>query len=329
MIARREFITLLGGAAAWPVGARAQQPERIRQVGVLLALPENDPEVKERLTAFRQILEGAGWVEGRNLKSQYRWAAADPKLARSYAAELVALRPDVIFAAPTSMATTLQRETRSVPIVFAQVADPIGAGLVASLGRPGSNVTGFSHFEFPFGSKWLELLKQIAPKVTHVTVLYDPANPASTGYLPIIDAAARALAVDAHPTAVRDSAEIERSIGAAAREPDAGLILIPGPIMGAQRELIVSLTNKHKLPSVYAFRYHPDGGGLASYGVDLIDLYRHAAGYVDRILKGEKPADLPVQQPIKFELVINLKTAKALGLDVPLMLLARADEVIE
>jgi putative tryptophan/tyrosine transport system substrate-binding protein len=327
---RREFITLLGGAAAaWPTAARAEQGDGMRQIGVLLALPQNDPEVRERLTVFRQALEDAGWIEGRNVRTQYRWAAADPKLARSYAAELVALKPNVIFAAPTSMATTMQRETRSVPIVFTQVADPVGAGLVASLARPGGNVTGFSHFEFPFGSKWLELLKQIAPNVTHVTVLYDPANPASTGYLPIIDAAARALAVDVHPTAVRDKAEIERGIGATAREPNGGLILIPGPIIGAQRALIISLANKYALPNVYAFRYHPIGGGLASYGVDLLDLYRRAAGYIDRILKGEKPADLPVQAPTKYELVINLKTAKALGIEVPSMLLARADEVIE
>jgi putative ABC transport system substrate-binding protein len=327
---RREFIKLVGSAAAaWPPEVWGQRDESIRQIGVLLALPANDPELRERLTVFQQSLEGAGWIEGKNLLIQYRWAGADPKLARSYAAELVALRPSVIFAAPTSIATALQRETRSVPIVFAQVADPVGAGLVASLARPGGNVTGFSHFEFPFGSKWLELLKQIAPNVTHVTVLYDPANPASTGYLPIMDAAARSLAVDAYPTAVRDPSEIERSIGSAAREPNGGLILIPGPIFGAQRKLTISLANKYRLPSVYAFRSHPTGGGLASYGVDLLDLYRRAAGYVDRILRGEKPADLPVQNPTKYELVINLKTAKALGLTVPPMLLARADEVIE
>jgi putative ABC transport system substrate-binding protein len=326
---RREFITLLGGAAAaWPLAARAQQ-ERMRIVGVLTALAEDDPEVKVRLAALRQELENLGWNEGRNIRIEYRWTAADPKRARVYAAELVALKPDVIFAAPTSIAAAAQRETRSVPIVFAQVADPVGAGLVASLARPGGNITGFSHFEFPFGSKWLELLKQIAPNVTRVAVIYDPANPASTGYLPIMEAAARALAVDIYPSAVRDGAEIERTIVAFAREPNGGLILIPGPIMGTQRELIISLANGQRLPNVHAFRYHPIGGGLASYGVDLIDLYRRAASYVHRVLKGERPADLPVQAPTKFELVINLKTAKALGLEVPPTLLARADEVIE
>jgi len=325
---RRAFISLLGGAAAaWPVAARGQQDDDIPQIGMLLAIPANDLE--KRLAAFMQSLEAAGWVNGKNVRIQYRWAGADPKLARSFAAELIALRPKVIFAAPTSMATTLQRETRSVPIVFAQVADPVGAGLVTSLAKPGGNITGFSHFEFQFGSKWLELLRQISPSLAHATVLYDPANPASTGYLPIIDATARSLGVDVYPTAVRASTEIERSIASAAREPNGGLIFIPGPIIGKENQLIISLANKYGLPNVYAFRYHPIGGGLASYGVDLLDLYRRAAIYVDRILRGEKPADLPVQQPTKFELVINLKIAKALGLKVPPMLLALADEVIE
>jgi putative ABC transport system substrate-binding protein len=327
-VKRREFITLLGGAAAWPTLARAQQ-ERIRRVGVLLPLPENNPEVKARLAAFRQGFENLGWTEGRNIHIEYRWTADDPERARVYAAELVRLNPDVIFGAPTSIAATLQRETRTVPIVFAQIADPVGAGLVASLARPGGNITGFGHFEFPIGAKWLELLKQIAPNVTRVAVVYDPANPASTGYLPMMEAAARALAVRIHPTAVRNGAEIEQAVEGLAREPNGGLIAIPGPIMGTQRKLIISLANQHRLPSVYAFRYHPVGGGLASYGVDLIDLYRRAAGYVDRILKGEKPADLPVQAPTKFELVINLKSATALGLTVPQALLATADEVIE
>jgi putative tryptophan/tyrosine transport system substrate-binding protein len=223
----------------------------------------------------------------------------------------------------------LQRESRSEPVVFAQVADPVGAGLVASLARPGGNMTGFAHFEFPMGAKWVELLKQIAPNVTRAAVIYDPTNPASTGYLPLMEAAARALAVRIDPRAVHDTTEIESTINAFAGEPNGGLILIPGPIMGAQRELLISLARQHRLPSIYAFRYHPGGGGLASYGVDLIDLYRRAASYVDRVLKGEKPADLPVQAPTKYELVINLKSAKALGLEIPPALLARADEVIE
>ena len=326
---RRQFIALVGGAVfAWPSAARAQPSDRMRRIGVLLAYKEDDPEAKARLAAFRAALAKLGWSEGRNINIEYRWTAGDPERARVYAAELVALKPDVIFAAPTSIAVTLRRETQSVPIVFAQVADPVGAWLVASLARPGGNITGFAHFEFPIGAKWLELLKQIAPNVTRVAVLYDPANPASTGYLPMMETAAQALAVKIYPTAVRDAAEIERTIDAFAREPNGGLIPIPGPVM-AQRELIISLANRHRLPNVYAFRSHPVGGGLASYGVDIIDLYGSAASYVDRILKGDNPAELPVQHATKFELVINLKTAKALGLTVPSTLLARADEVIE
>jgi putative tryptophan/tyrosine transport system substrate-binding protein len=328
-VRRRTFIGLLGGAAGWRLAARAEQSDGRRRLGVLLALPENDPEVKARIEAFRQELENRGWTERRKLRSEYRWAGADPKQARAYANELVASKPDVLFAAPTSIAVTLQRETMSIPIVFAQVADPVGAGLVASFAHPGGNITGFSHFEFPFGAKWLELLKEIAPNVTRVAVIYDPANPASTGYLPLIDIAAHAYAVDIYPSAVRDGAGIERAIEAMAREPNGGMILIPSPILGTQRELIIALSNRHRLPSVHPFRYHPDGGGLASYGVDLIDLYRHAASYVDRILRGEKPADLPVQTPTRHELVINLRTARALDLEVPPTLLARADEVIE
>jgi putative tryptophan/tyrosine transport system substrate-binding protein len=327
---RREFMTLLGGAAvAWPIAARAQQAGQMRRIGLLMALAEDDPQGKTRIAALRQALENLGWTEGRNLRIEYRWTAGDPERARVYAAELVVLKPDVIFAAPTSIAAAVQRETRSVPVVFAQVADPVGAGLVASLARPGGNITGFAHFEFPIGAKWLELLKQIAPNVTRVAVIYDPTNPASTGYLPLMEAAARALGVHIYPTAVRDAAAIERTIDAFAREPNGGLIMIPGPIMGVQRELIIAFANRHRLPNVYAFRFHPVGGGLASYGVDLIDLYRRAASYVDRILRGEKPAELPVQHATKFELVINLKTARLLGLTVPPTLLATADEVIE
>jgi putative ABC transport system substrate-binding protein len=327
---RREFMTLIGGAAVtWPIAARAQQAGQMRRIGLLMALADDDPQGKTRIAALRQALENLGWTEGRNLRIEYRWTAGDPERARVYAAELVALKPDVIFAAPTSIAAAVQRETRSVPVVFAQVADPVGAGLVASLARPGGNITGFAHFEFPIGAKWLELLKQIAPNVTRVAVIYDPTNPASTGYLPLMEAAARALGVHIYPTAVRDAAEIERTIDAFAREPNGGLIMIPGPIMGVQRELIIAFANRHRLPNVYAFRFHPVGGGLASYGVDLIDLYRRSASYVDRIIKGEKPAELPVQHVTKFELVINLKTARLLGLTVPPTLLATADEVIE
>jgi len=313
----------------WPSAARAQRGDGIRRVGVLLALKQDDPEAKARLVAFREGLVKRGWVEGSNIHIEYRWAAGDPGLARVYAAELVALKPDVILAAPTSIAATLRSETQSVPIIFAQVADPVGAGLVDSLARPGRNMTGFAHLEFPIGAKWLELLKQMVPNVTRVAVLYDRANPASTGYLPAMEVAARALGVQIYPAAVHDAVEIERAIEGFAREANGALVPIPGPFMGIQRELIISLANRHRLPTVYAFRYLPVNGGLASYGVDIIDLYRSAASYVDRVLKGENPAELPVQLPTKFELVINLKTAKALDIVVSPTLLARADEVIE
>ena len=321
---------LLAGAAVAlrPLAAEAQNQKPAR-IGVMIGSPSSDAEVMQRVTGLRQGLNSRGWIENQNVHIEYRWSADDPKQVRAHAAELVSMNPNVIFAGGTSIAAMLQRETRVLPIVFTQVADPVGAGLVASLSRPGGNITGFSHFEFPFGAKWVELLKELAPQIVRVGVLYDPANPASTGYLPVMEAAARRLSIDLYPTPVRDSADIERTLAAFARLPNGGVIFIPGPVMGAQRALIISLVSSHRLPSVYGFRYHPAGGGLASYGVDLVDLYRRAASYVDRILKGEKPADLPVQAPTKFELIINLKTARALGLDVPPTLLARADEVIE
>jgi putative tryptophan/tyrosine transport system substrate-binding protein len=328
-LGRREFVTLLGGAAAWPLAARAQQSEPMRRIGVLINLAESDPEGQARLAALREGLQKLGWTEGRNIQIDYRWTAGVPERAHAYAAELVALKPEVIFAAATSVVAPLQRETRTVPIVFAQVADPVGAGLVASLARPGGNITGFANFEFAIGAKWLELLKQIAPSVVRVAVIYDMANPESFGFLPMIEAAARSFGVQIFPTAVRDSAGIERTIDTLAREPNGGLIPLPGPLIAVQREMIIALANRHRLPNVYAFRYYTVSGGLASYGVDNIDNYRRAADYVDRILKGEKPADLPVQAPTKYELTINLKTAKALGLDVPATVLARADAVIE
>jgi putative tryptophan/tyrosine transport system substrate-binding protein len=327
---RRDFITLLGGAAvAWPLPARAQQPDRMRRVGVLMNLAESDPESQSRIAAFREGLAKLGWAEGRDVQIDYRWFAGDPDRARAYAAELVKLKPEVIFAATSSSLAPLQRETLSVPIVFAQLADPVGGGFVASLARPGGNITGFANFEYAIGAKWLELLKQIAPQVTRVAVIYDEANPEAKEFLPVIEAAARSFGVQVSISAVRDAAGIERAIAEFTREPNGGLLPLPGPLMGVHRELIISLATRHRLPNVYAYRYYPTGGGLASYGTDNIDLYRRAASYVDRILKGEKPGDLPVQQATKFELVINLKTAKALGLDPPISLLARTDEVIE
>jgi ABC-type uncharacterized transport system substrate-binding protein len=328
-VQRREFITLLGGAATWPLAARAQQPEGRRRIGVLMNLAERDPEGQARTGALREGLAKLGWTEGRELQIEYRWFAGDPDRARAYAAELVKLKPEVIFAGATPSVAVLQRETRSVPIVFAQVADPVGAGFVASLARPGGNITGFASFEYAIAAKWLELLKQIAPQVTRVAVIYDLTNPETKEYLPVIEAAARSFGVQVSISVVRNAAEIERAIEEFTREPNGGLIPLPTPLMAVHRDLIISLAARHRLPNVYAWRYYPMAGGLASYGIDNIELYRRAASYVDRILKGEKPGDLPVQQATKFELVINLKTANTLGLDPPISLLARTDEVIE
>jgi putative tryptophan/tyrosine transport system substrate-binding protein len=328
-VRRREFITLLGGAAAWPFAAGAQQRERVRRVGVLVNLAEGDSEGQARVAAFREALGKLGWTEGRELQIDYRWFAGDPDRARAYAAELVKLKPDVIFAASSSSLAALQRETRSLPIVFAQVADPVAAGFVASMARPGGNITGFAQFEYAIGAKWLELLKQIAPQVIRVAIIYDPANPETKEYLPVIEAASRSFGVQASISAVRNIAEIERVIEEFAREPNGGLIPLPSPLMAVHRDLIISLARRHRLPNVFALRYYPMAGGLASYGTDNIELYRRAASYVDRVLKGEKPGDLPIQQASKFELVINLKTARELGLDPPISLLARTDEVIE
>lgn len=328
---RRDFIKVIGGAAAsWPLTVRAQQDGRIRRVGVLTSLTESDPEGQARIAAFREALGKFGWMEGRNVQIEYRWTAGDPDRARAYAAELVKLKPEVIFAATTSTLAALQRETRSAPIVFAQVADPVRAGFVASMARPGGNITGFTQFEYTMCAKWLELLKEIAPQVTRVAIIYDPANPETKEYLTVMEAAAQSLGMRVSMSSVRDNGEILRAIEEFTREAShGGLIPLPSPLMAVSRDLIISMAMRHRLPSVYAYRYYPSSGGLASYGTDNIDLYRRAAGYVDRILKGEKPGDLPVQQPTKFELVINLKTAKTLGLDIPVGLFARTDELIE
>src|SRR5215471_9951787 len=328
MMRRREFITLLGGAtAAWPVAARAQQPDRVRRVGVLMNLAVGDPEGEARIAAFVQALQRLGWSEGRNLRIDYRWAADDAGAFHRYAEELLALAPDVILAAATPSVQALQQATRTVPIVFAIVADPVGAGIINSLARPGGNTTGFTPFEYGISGKWLELLKEIAPRVTRVAVLRDLTI--GLGQLGAIQSVAPSLGVELTPIGLDDTGQIERTVAAFARSPNGGLIVTASTSAIIHRELITTLAARNKLPAVYYTRYWVEGGGLMSYGPDFRDQFRRAAGYVDRILKGEKPADLPVQAPTKYELVINLKTTQTLGLEVPPTLLARADEVIE
>jgi putative ABC transport system substrate-binding protein len=328
---RREFITLLGGAAvAWPRVARAEQADRMRRVGVLEARTADDREAQARLAAFLQGLQELGWTDGRNVRIDYRWAAADADRSRTYAAELVAVAPDVIFASGSANVTTLQRITRSVPIVFANVIDPVGAGLVASMSRPGGNTTGFSSFDYSLSGKWLELLKEIAPNLTRIAILRNPALAAGIGQFAAIQAMAPpSFGVELIPIDVRDAGEIERDVAAFALESNGGLIVTGSSATAVHRELIIMLAARHRLPAVYPFRYFVTSGGLISYGPDPTDQFRRAAGYVGRILKGEKAADLPVQSPTKYELAINLKTAKALGLTMPPPLLARADQVIE
>jgi putative ABC transport system substrate-binding protein len=327
---RREFITLIGGASvAWPFSARAQQPERMRRIGMLIGLAEDDPESHARLAAFRQSLRELGWTEGHNVRFDYRWAAADPARIRAYTSELVGMTPDVIMANSDLVLAALHLETSSVPIVFVQVGNPVGIGLVGSLARPGGNITGFASNEAGLAGKWLELLKEISPSLRRVVVIHNQAEPQSALYLSTVEAAAPKFAVQLILASVNNAAEIEYALDEFAREPNGGLIVLPSLITAVHRELIVAAAARHRLPAVYPFRYFIAAGGLLSYGVDPIDLYRRAGGYVDRILRGAKPADLPVQQPTKFEFVINLKIAKALGLTVPLTLQASADEVIE
>ena len=328
---RREFITLLGGApVAWSANARAQQQsERMRRIGMLQPLAVDDAEGQARLAAFAQRLQEFGWTIGRNVRMDTRWAAGDSERIRGYAAELVALAPDVILVVGAPATGSLLQATRSVPIVFVNTTDPVGAGFVESLARPGGNATGFLLFEYGISGKWLELLKEIAPRVTRVAVLRDSALAAGSGQLGAIQAVAPSFGVELRPVDVHDVREIERAVGTFARTPDGGLIVTGSSSAVVHRDLIVTLADRHKLPAIYFQRVYVTGGGLISYGPDQIDQFRRAAGYVDRVLKGEKPADLPVEAPTKYELVINLKTAKALGLDVPTTLLARADEVIE
>jgi ABC-type uncharacterized transport system substrate-binding protein len=329
MSTRREFIALLGGATAWPLAARAQQGERIRRIGVLHSLAAGDTEGQARLTAFVQGLQELGWTDGRNVRIDYRWTAGDPEHARRYAAELVALAPDVILAHGGSVVPSLLVVTRTVPIVFTQTPDPVGAGFVNSLARPGGNVTGFTSYEYGISAKWLELLKEIAPRVTRVAVIRDAAIASGTGQWGALQSVAPSFGVELSPVNLLDAGEIERAVAAFARSPNSGVLVTASTLAVIHRELIVTLAARHKLPAVYFARYFVIGGALISYGPDTIDPHRRAAGYVDRIFKGEKPADLPVQAPTKYELAINLKTAKTLGLDVPTSLIARADEVIE
>jgi putative ABC transport system substrate-binding protein len=326
---RRGFMTLLGGAAAWPLAARAQQRKPMRRIGVLIPYSANDPQAQGRNAAFLQGLQESGWSVGNNVEIDYRWSGGSEDDTRKYAAELVALAPDVIFASGSATVGPLQRATRAVPIVFALVPDPVGAGFVDSLARPGGNITGFTPFEYGIGAKWLELLKQIEPSVTRVAVLRDPAITAGIGLWGAIQSVAPSFGVELRPVDVRDGGEIERVLAAFAGSPNGGLILTGSAWAIVHRDLIIALAARHRLPAIYYERYFAAAGGLISYGSNNVEQLRLAAGYVSRILKGEKPADLPVQTPTKYELVVNLKTAKALGLDLPTTVLARADEVIE
>jgi putative ABC transport system substrate-binding protein len=309
--------------------ARAQQPERMRRIGVLMNLTADDDDASPRVTALAQGLQQLGWTAGRNVRIDYRWGAVDADRSRRYATELLALAPDVILASSSPAVAALQQATPTVPIVFVNIIDPVGAGFVDSLAQPGGNATGFISYEYGLSAKLLELLREIAPELKRVAVLRDPAIATGIGQLAVIQAAAPSFGVEVRPVGVRDADEIERAVTAFARSSNGGLIVTGSPLTALHRKLIIALVARHRLPAVYPFRYYPTSGGLISYGPDTTDPFRRAAGYVDRILKGEKPSDLPVQAPTKYELVINLKTAKALGLEVPPTLLARADEVIE
>src|SRR5262245_11178800 len=327
LLGRREFITLLGGTAAWPLVARAQQSSAMRRIGTLFF--QSEPETKERLAAFLQGLEQAGWSEGRNLQIDRRWGMGDAERVRRQAAELVGLIPDVIFSGGFISVQALQKATRTVPIVFGSQIDPVGSGVIASLSRPGGNITGFTGFEYATSAKWLQLLKELAPPVTRVAVLRDSATATGVGQWAAIQTVAPSLGVELIPINPRDAGEFEPAMTAFAKAPHAALIVPVSGYLTLHRDRIIALAARHRLPAIYPYSYFVRGGGLLSYGPDYVDPYRRAASYVDRILRGEKPADLPVQAPTKYELVINLKTARTLGLTVPPMLLARADEVIE
>jgi putative ABC transport system substrate-binding protein len=329
MIGRRDFITLFGGAAAWPLAARAQQSDRMRRVGLLMGYPEGDPEGQASAEAFLLRLQELGWTEGRDIQIDTRWAGADPNKARTFAKELVGMRPDVIVPSTNLVTAILQQETSSIPIVFVLVGDPVGSGFVASMARPGGNLTGFSVFEPAIGGKWLEIFKEIAPNISHVAFILHPETPVNIGFLRAAEAAAPPLRIKIVPLGVHTVAEIERGITEFGREPNGGLVVAPHAVTVGNRDVIIGLAARYRLPAIYGPRHYATSGGLISYGPNPIDPFRQGASYVDRILKGARPGDLPAQFPTKYELVINLKTANALGLNVPPSLLARADEVLE
>jgi putative ABC transport system substrate-binding protein len=328
---RRDLIKgIAGSTAAWPLAVRAQQKEPLRSIGMLMPFAETDPEGKDRVTAFLQEFRKLGWIEGRNIRIDHRWAAGDPNLMRAYASELVGLKPDIIVCQNAPIVAALLKETRAIPILFTQVTDPVGNHFVQTLARPGGNITGFTNFEFSMGSKWIELLKEVDQRVVRVAIIFNPdTGPHVQFILPSIEVAASSFAIKPMAIPLNDTAAIEGTIAEVGREAGGGLAVMPEPFTALHRDLIITLAAKHRVPAVYPFRYFTIGGGLISYGIDPLDPSRRAAGYADRILRGEKPSDLPVQEPSKFQLVINLKTAKTLGLTVPPTLLARADEVIE
>jgi putative ABC transport system substrate-binding protein len=330
---RRDFITLVGSAAvAWPLGARAQQSSPMRRIGVLFGNAEGDPQVKAGLAAFTQALQELGWTDGRNIRIEYRFTAADVDRMQMFAKELVGLQPDLIVGQTTQVVAALQRQTKTIPIVFVAVSDPVGSGFVASLPRPGGNITGFINIESSLSGKWMEMLKDIVPRVTRAALMFNPETaPYFAYYLQPFEVAARSYAVEPIAASVRTAADIERIVASLGDRPDAGLVLMPDPFTATQRNFdpIIALAARYRVPTIYPYRYYVAAGGLISYGTDNADLLRRAPTYVDRILKGAKPADLPVQLPTKFELAVNLKTAKALGIDIPATLLGRADEVIE
>jgi putative ABC transport system substrate-binding protein len=329
---RREFISLIGGAAAaWPLTVRAQDSGRVRRVGVLFAFFNNDPESQVRIAVFQQELENLGWREGYNIQIEYRWASGDAERFRAFAAELAAARPDVLVALASPSAEALARATRTLPIIFAAVSDPVGSGLAASLSAPGGNATGFTNFDISMGAKWVEFLKELLPRLARVALLFNPETAPGRGstYLQSVEGAARSFGIDSMHATVSSAAQIEDAVTAHSRRPDSALIVMPDVFMTNHRDLITALATRHEVPAIYPFRYFAEGGGLISYGIDLSDIIRRAAGYVDKVLRGAVPSSLPVQHPDKFELVINLKTARALRLEVPRILLARANEVIE